>query len=302
MNLKQLKGMDSGFRFKLVPAAYHLDEAGEPLLSEQQDWKIVTITDAYVELVSDSGCFCRLGGDHIKSFASDPQTGSADGQNRGFLLLLVQIYTQGTDVRLVPIARPGEALQPPINHALKARATFLPEMEHVFRRQIQILDRVLVNFITTANEYMGRTYPQRPGDTWESLEPARPTLFPENTRYRDLSSSDAELLTEFYGAVRDVAGLIHDFARTMALTEYNAWNVLMHRVQHSLRMGEKAVRTLCPDRPYDSTAPTWGTLLSRSDKALKAADDARTLYIEKLTAYHEAKKTRLTSHGRIGRR
>jgi nucleoside phosphorylase len=133
-------------------------------------------------------------------------------------------------------AQPERGANPPPNPALKARAAFIPELERVFRRQVQILDRVVVNFSVTANELLGAHQAIRPGDTWESLRPLKPHLFPDAAVYRDLSASDAELLAEFYGAVNEVADLIHHWAETVALTEYNAWNVLMHKVQHSLRM------------------------------------------------------------------
>ena len=286
MNLEQLKKKGPGCRLKLVPPACHLDETGEPLPVQDEDWMIMAVTDEYVEIATDEGFFCRLGNDHIKNFATDPQR-AGDGLNHGFLLLLVQIYVQGTDAEAVPTARPGEALPPPINRFLKARVTFVPELERVFRRQVQILDRVLANFITTANEYLGRQYPVRPTDTWESLRPTLPHLFPDSAPYRDLSASDAELLAEFYGAVREVADLIAHWAGTVALTEYNAWNVLMHKVQHSLRTGELAVRKFCPNRGYDATMPASGTLLSRSQTTLDAAEKARALYLEKFTAFHE---------------
>jgi hypothetical protein len=303
MNLEQLKKKGPGSRIKLVPPACHLDAAGEPLPVRDEDWVVMAVTDQYVEIATDSGCFCRLGNDHIKNFATDPQR-SVDGLNHGFLLLLVQIYVEGSDVKAIPTSRPGESMTPPINHALKARATFIPELERVFRRQVQILDRVLANFTTTANEFLGRQYPVRPNDTWESLRPTLPHLFPDSAPYRDLSASDAELLAEFYGAVREVTDLVDHWAGTVALTEYNAWNVLMHKVQHSLQMGELAVRKLCPDRAYDATMPASGTLLSRSQTALTATEKARGLYLEKFTAFFREKEAQLKQppRGRAGTR
>jgi hypothetical protein len=60
----------------------------------------------------------------------------------------------------------------------------------------------------------------------------------------------------------------------------------VHKVQHSLKLGELAVQKLCPDRAFDATMPGVGTLLSRSQKALSAADIARNLFI----ARHEASR------------
>jgi hypothetical protein len=154
---------------------------------------------------------------------------------------------------------------------------------------VQILDRVVVNFSVTANDLVGIPQTFRPGDTWESLQPVQPHLFPQAAVYRDLSTSDAELLAEFYGAVSEVADLIEHWVGTMALTEYNAWNVLMHKVQHSLRMGDLAVQKLCPDRAYDATMPAGGTLLSRSLRVLTAANKAREIFISKFEALQQRK-------------
>ncbi|HUN99015.1 MAG TPA: hypothetical protein VMU69_22640 [Bradyrhizobium sp.] len=287
MNFEHLK-KDVGYRVKLVPPAYHLDAAGELLPVQDEDWIIMVVTNDYVEINTASGHFYRLGKDHVRSFTTDPHR-STDGLNHGFLQLHVQLYMRGADVTAVPNHQPGAALPPPVNLTLKARATFVPELERVFRRQVQILDRVLVNFSVTANDMLGNHQAIRPGDTWESLRPVQPRLFPHAAVYRDLSESDAELLAEFYGAVSEVADLIEHWAGTMALTEYNAWNVLMHKAQHSLRMGEFAVRKLCPDRAYDATMPTGGTLLLRSQRVLTAADKARAVFLAKFASSQQKK-------------
>jgi hypothetical protein len=43
MNLEHLK-KDVGYRVKLVPPAYHLDAAGEPLPVQDEDWIIMAVT------------------------------------------------------------------------------------------------------------------------------------------------------------------------------------------------------------------------------------------------------------------
>jgi hypothetical protein len=95
----------------------------------------------------------------------------------------------------------------------------------------------------------------------------RPQLFPDAAVYRNLSASDAELLSEFYAAVTEVADIIGHWSATVEVTDYNAWNVLMHKVQHSLRVGELVVQRLCPDRAYDATSPSEGACC-RSPKGL----------------------------------
>ena len=294
MNLEHLK-KNVGYRVKLVPPAYHLDAVGEPLPVQDEDWIIMAVTDDYVEINTASGDFYRLGKDHVRSFTTDPHR-STDGVVHAFLQLHVQLYIRGPEVSAVPNHQPGAAVPPPANPALKARAIFIPELERVFRRQVQVLDRVMVNFSVTANEMLGAHQAIQPGDTWESLRPVLPRLFPEAAAYRDLAASDAELLAEFYGAVSEVADLVEHWAGTVALTEYNAWNVLMHKVHNSLRLGDLAVQKLCPDRPYDATMPAGGTLLSQSQRVLTAADKAREIFMARFEAFQRTKAA--SSQGR----
>lgn len=273
MNLEQLK-KNIGYRVKLVPPAYHLDGAGEPMPFQDEDWTIMAVSNEWIEINTASGHFYRLGKDHVWSFTTDPHR-STDGLNHAFLQLRVQLYIQDANVTAVPNHLPGAPVPPAVNPALKARATLVPELARVFRRQVEILDRVIVNFSVTGREMLGAQQSARPGDTWESLKPVQPQLFPHVPMCRDLSASDTELLAEFYGAVSQVADLVEHWSGTMALTEYNAWNVLMHRVQHCLRLGELAIQKLCPDREYDATMPAAGSLLTQSRRVLAAADVAR---------------------------
>jgi hypothetical protein len=88
---------------------------------------------------------------------------------------------------------------------------------------------------------------------------------------------------------RDGADLLKHWAGTIALTEYNAWNVLMHKVEHSLLMGNLAVQKLCPDRAYDATMPAGGTLLSQSQRVLTAADKVREIFMAKFEGTQQRK-------------
>jgi hypothetical protein len=95
----------------LQPPAYRLDHNGFEVNAVVDDWWLVQeVADAGVT-ISDprSGHFRLLGYDHIQKFTSD---GMKQGAKRGFLTLLVQLYVQGNDVRVLP-TRPGEPLPPP---------------------------------------------------------------------------------------------------------------------------------------------------------------------------------------------
>jgi len=73
------------------------------------------------------------------------------------MTLLVQLVVQGGTIRVIPNARPGEPVAD-----VRARAIFGPELQRVFRRQIEILDRVMPNYTDTSyNRAQTRAIPGR---------------------------------------------------------------------------------------------------------------------------------------------
>jgi hypothetical protein len=278
MNLDQLK-RSVGARVKLVPPACHLDPAGDALAAADEDWTIFAVNVDSVEIGADTGHSYRLGQDHIRNFTSDPER-SLGGDKRGFLTLHVQLFIEGERVWAIPNHQPGAPVTPPVNRALKARAFFAPELQRIFRRQIEILDRVIPNYTQTS---LGRA--PCPGDSWRSLMPWRPDQFPTSALLQDLTAADSELLAEFYASVQEVRETLDNWNTTdQPLDNYNAWNALMHHVQHSLRAGQLAAQRFCPERTYDATVPAAGTLNSRSERSLTIADGARQAFLDRATA------------------
>ncbi len=154
---------------------------------------------------------------------------------------------------------------------------FAPELARVFKRQIVVLDRVLPNFISTS------TKQPPPGDTWASLKPSRPTLYPSDSRFRELPPGDATLLVEFYDALDEINDTLESWIDKHPTTDFNAWNVLMHRAQNNLKVGERAIQRFCPDRSFDKASPAAGTLLDQSRRALRAAETARSAHMTRAT-------------------
>jgi hypothetical protein len=259
-----------GCKVRLVPAACHLDGDGDLLPPRGEDWTITAhIADSLV-IKTDSGQSYRLGEDNIFSFASDADRSEAM-QKYGFLTLKVQLFIQGNTVSAMPNLRPGEPVDPPtVSKTARARSHFAPELERLFRRQVHVLERCLLNYGLTSHDK-----PSNPPDTWESLRPKRSRLYPNAAPVHDLSPADVRLLAEFYGALDEVDEIIEDWMRKNTAYEYNCWNLLMHKVEQSLRMGGSAIRKFCCDRQYDATMPASGTLLSRSATCLTHAKDAR---------------------------
>jgi hypothetical protein len=260
---------NKGALVKLSPPACHLSEFGEPLLpTPDEDWTIVSFQEFTVLLSAPSGYSIQLHKDHICNWVSGSQN---------FLRLMVQVFIEGDDNWVRPNSKPGAPVEPSINHALKARAIAVPELERAFRRQIEILDRVAINFGEFVFGHIPRT-----GDTWESLKPHKSALRSPLPIPAELTAKDSELLAEFYASVREVDDLLEHWITTREPeSNYNIWNVLMHKVQHSLRVGVKIVREFCPARSYAATSPASGTLISRADRVLASADEARNRALSK---------------------
>jgi hypothetical protein len=275
MNWDKLKH-NIGYKVQLVPAACHLDTAGDILPPRGEDWTITSSGADFLEIDTKSGHLYRLGKDHVHHFTSDAHR-SAGGDNYGFLTLHVQIFIQGIAVSAVPNGRPGAPVDPPAtDKAIRARVHFIPEVERRFRRQVQVLDRCLLNFGLTSHDK-----PANPPDTWASLRPSQASLYPNAAPIQDLSAADSELLAEFHGAVDEIDELLDNWINFSTFPEYNCWNYLMHKVEHSLRMGSKVIHKFCADRQFDATMPASGTLLSRAEAVLARAGQMRTAFIER---------------------
>jgi hypothetical protein len=95
----------------------------------------------------------------------------------------------------------------------------------------------------------------------------------------------AEALSEFNAAVREIGNILEGWIATdMSLSEYNAWNVLTHKVERSVRAGMMVAQRFCPDKQYDATMPAIGSLLSRADRSLSQAERLRAAFLERQPA------------------
>jgi hypothetical protein len=297
MNLNQLK-RDVGYRVRLVPSACYVDETGEPTFVQDGDWTItaVNVNEGYVDITGYAGQTFRLGTDHIRSLAtdhSDPEI------KRGFLQLLVQLFVYGDKVTAVPNDRPGAAILPPVNAALKARTMFVPDIARLMRRLVYILDRAIVNASITADSVFGGPPSAiTTGDTWKTLQIADSQPMFSEAAYGDLLTSDAQVLSEFYGGVTQVSELLKELMESTPLTDYNSWNVVMHKAEHAIRLGIVVVQKFCPERIYDATMPAVGTLLARAEKTLEHAKSTRTGIMTKL----EARRAQANSNPKPQRR
>lgn len=112
MNWEQLKRC-AGFRVQLEPVACRLDEFGRELPPENDDWIVQNVSSVGIRISNlRTGHATTLGPDHIHHFTSNPDR-SRNGLQYGFFTLHVQIFLQGSELRIRPNARPGEAVGAP---------------------------------------------------------------------------------------------------------------------------------------------------------------------------------------------
>lgn len=145
---------------------------------------------------------------------------------------------------------------------------FAPELARIFRRQIAVLDRVTANFICAS------TKQPLPGDSWASLKPSRPVLFPDAPQLCELPGADATLLVAFYDSLYGIAETLDSYIAQWPTTDVNAWNGLMHQVRNSLSLGEKAIEVFSVDKPFNDASPASGTMLNQYQRAMSGADKA----------------------------
>jgi hypothetical protein len=167
----------------------------------------------------------------------------------------------------------------PAANEKQAHDYFAPELARIFARQVGVLGRVIPNFISTS------TKQDPPGDSWASLKPWRPQLYPDAPKFHELPAGDATLLVDFYDSLQEISDILESWSGGQATTDVNAWNLLMHKVRNNLRLGEKAIQRFCPDREFSPDSPAAGTLLEQSRRELSNAEAAFSAHM----ARHGAK-------------
>jgi hypothetical protein len=293
MKMAQLK-RNAGMVVKLQPAACHLDGFGEALPYRDDDWTIVEVTDDSVVIVS-SDLRYRLGTDHIHHFNSDAER-SNEGKKYGVLVLTVQLFVESASIRIAN-TRPGTPIFPSIDRALRARTYLAPYLRRALARQVWVLNRVLPNYGMTS-----RKSAHCPGDTWLSLLPYPSSEIENAGPFADLAASDLARIGEFFASLHEIKNLLEDFVTTaQSLDEYNVWNVLMHRVEHSLRVGAKAFSAISDDVQLDDASPAGGLLLTNIEKGLASAERSRSAFIARFAAEKASAASARAHSGRLPR-
>ena len=76
---------------------------------------------------------------------------------------------------------------------------FAPELARIFARQVAVLGRITPNFI------MASTEQPLPGDSWASLKPSRPVLYPDSPKLRELPQRTQHCWSSFMIYFRELA-------------------------------------------------------------------------------------------------
>ena len=156
---------------------------------------------------------------------------------------------------------------------------FAPELARIFRQQTRALDRITANFICASAKQ------PLPGDSWASLKPPRPLLYPEASQFRELPASDATLLVAFYDSLQGVTDTLDSYIDRWSTTDVNAWNGIMHQVQNSLALGEKAIKVFCAEKPFNEAAPASDTMLNQYQRVAAGAQRALDAHIARYSVH-----------------
>ena len=102
-----------GYRVRLSPIAYRLDDLGRTIPELDEDWLISQgPSDETIQISRIAGHSIPLAKDQVHHFTSDPIRSVGDARY-GMLSLLVQIYIQGAEVKVRPTVQPGVPVPPP---------------------------------------------------------------------------------------------------------------------------------------------------------------------------------------------
>ncbi|RBM04816.1 hypothetical protein [Novacetimonas cocois] len=149
-------------------------------------------------------------------------------------------------------------------------------MQRTIERTQYILDRAVVNF-TCESSINGLTTNDLKGD----FRPYMPSLYPSAPQVRDLPGDKAIALIRYYDSLNEISQHVDDWWEREGQLAVNIFNMLMHVVEKSLRLGLVCIRefdleTRCPP-PYES----WGILTSRIERSLDGAANARQRHLDR---------------------
>lgn len=159
-----------------------------------------------------------------------------------------------------------------------ALVLLIPELARLLARQIYILDRAIVNFVSASAKQ------SQPPDHWTTFRPWKPRLYRSTTEFRDLPPAHAELFAEFFEGLAEIDDLIMSWKDSEIAWDMNLWNVLMQKIERNVISGVRAVERFCPERQYDNTMPASGTLIERAQKSTSMMYAALDAHIRRYTA------------------
>ena len=222
----------------------------------------------------------------MKNAHEGSATAMSDGQANAAAAVLVSVGQSGGLVAGTINAHAIHLHAAPADTAGRTAmlAYFAPELARLFARQNSSIGRILPNYSSTSMQ-QGPI----PGDTWLSLIPGQPDLYPSAPEFQRLAPEDATLLVEFYDSLNEIADILGGWVGVHPLADYNAWNLLLQKATNNLVLGEKAVARFCPDREYDATIPAAGTLFTQSQRVLNIVSRAQQAFWDRHAASKSAR-------------
>jgi len=161
----------------------------------------------------------------------------------------------------------------------EARRCLAPELSRSIERVLYIHDRARVNF-TCAWADNGI----KPNDRKEDFIPYWPVLYPTAPQVRDLAGDDAAALVAFYDSLHSLADFVNDWWEREGQMLGNIFNMILHHADKSLKLALICVEKFELEKLRPPLYQVWGTISSRIERSMAAAEEARKHHLAKFEA------------------
>ena len=161
------------------------------------------------------------------------------------------------------------------------------ELQRVVDRVLYIHGRAIPNFVAASVEYAETPAAgshRAPGDLKEDFLPYWPVLYPNAPQLHDLPGDDAAALVAFYDSLHFLAAQVNDWWQRDGQLPVNIFNMILHHVDHSLRLSLVCVEKLEWEKLIPPPYESWGTISSRVERSLSSATSAREHHLRRAEA------------------
>ncbi len=156
-----------------------------------------------------------------------------------------------------------------------ARRYFSPELKRVIEKTLRIHERACVGF-SCASFDRGE-----PNDLKKDFLPIHPVLYPGAPAFGNLPPEDASSLIDFYDSLNALEHEVHNWWEREGQLPVNVFNSFLHAAGRSLRLALICLERFEIDKNFPPPYESWGTLSSRLERTLDAAEKTRAAHLKR---------------------